>query len=236
MGSLVVILGIGLLLSQMGVIAGDKIVRLWPLLMIWAGFNRIIEVRGNPRRALWGVFVIVMGSMFLLDQFDIYHFQIRHMWPVFVIVGGLIMVLQSLGPRNEPAGRIRGSWFDYCQDSLRVDPNSDLNAIAVFGGVQRNVTSQKFRGGRLTAIIGGIEIDFSGAEIDGAEAILEVTAFLGGIEIRVPDSWNVTFEAVAILAGSSDERRRTPIPAAGVTPKHLIIRGAAVLAGVEVKN
>jgi len=59
---------------------------------------------------------------------------------------------------------------------------------------------------------------------------------LGGIEIRVPDSWNVTFEAVAILAGSSDERRRTPIPAAGVTPKHLIIRGAAVLAGVEVKK
>jgi hypothetical protein len=113
---------------------------------------------------------------------------------------------------------------------------SDLNAVAIFGGVQRNITSKKFRGGRVTAILGGVELDFIDADIEGEEAILDVSSLMGGVEIRVPDTWNVTIETIAFLAGSSDERRRAPTPAPGVTPKHLIIRGATILAGIEVKN
>jgi len=238
-GTLVVLLGIGLLLSQMGIMAADKIVRLWPLLLIWAGLGRVIEFRHFPRRAIWGVFVILVGVMLQLDQFDVYVFHLHTIWPIFVIVGGLLIVWQSLAPRPNPDCAPNAGWFDYFQGRFQMDSSStgsDLNAVAIFGGVQRNITSKKFRGGRVTAILGGVELDFIDADIEGEQAILDVSSLMGGVEIRVPDTWNVTIETVAFLAGSSDERRRAPTPAPGVIPKHLIIRGATILAGIEVKN
>jgi predicted membrane protein len=246
MGTLVVLLGIALLLSQMGIVDADKIVRLWPLLLIWAGLGRVFEFRRSPQRAIWGVFVILVGVMLQLDQLNIFVFHLHTIWPIFVIGGGLMIVWQSLLPRPRlpnppdspnPNAGATANWFDYFQGRFHMDSNSsDLNAIAVLGGVQRNITTKNFRGGRVTAILGGVELDFSDADIEGDEAILDVSSLMGGVEIRVPDTWNVTIETVAFLAGSSDERRRAPNPAPGVVPKHLIIRGATILAGIEVKN
>jgi predicted membrane protein len=237
MGTLVVLLGIGLLLSQMGLVAADKIVRLWPLLLVWAGLGRVFEFRRCPQRAIWGVFVILMGVMLELNEFNIYAFHLHTIWPIFVIAGGLLIVWQSMAPRPNPDAGAAANWFDYFQGRFHMDSNSsDLNAVAVLGGVQRNITSKKFRGGRVIAILGGVELDFIDADIEGDEAILDVSSLMGGVEIRVPDAWNVTIETVAFLAGSSDERRRAPTPAPGAIPKHLIIRGATILAGIEVKN
>jgi predicted membrane protein len=237
LGILVVLLGIGLLLGQMGIIDGDKLIRFWPLLLIVAGIGRIIELRRNPHRAIWGVLFLCMGIVLQLQELNFHYFRLQTLWPVFLIAAGLWIVLNSFVPRSSSGRAPGGNWSDYFQGRFQMDSSgSDLNAVAVFGGVKRNITTKKFRSGRLTAIMGGIEIDFIDADIDGEEAILDATAILGGIEIRVPDNWHVSFEAVALLAGTSDERRRGPAPNPGVTPKHLIIRGAAVLAGVNVKN
>jgi predicted membrane protein len=237
LGILVVLLGIGLLLGQMGIIDGDKLVRFWPLLLIVAGIGRIIEFRSYPRRAVWGGLITCLGIVFQLQELNIHYFRLQTMWPVFLIAAGVWIVMNSFGSKKPSDREAIPNWADYFQGRFQMDSSgSDLNAVAVFGGVQRNITSKKFKSGRLTAIMGGIEIDFIDADIDGDEAILDATAILGGIEIRVPDTWNVSFEAVALLAGSNDERRRGPVPNPGVTPKHLIIRGAAVLAGVTVKN
>jgi predicted membrane protein len=239
-GTVVVLLGIGLLLSQMGMVPADKIFRLWPLLLVWVGLGRLFEYRLCPHRAIWGVFVILTGVLLELNEFNIYAFHLHTLWPIFVIAGGLLIVWQSLAPRPSPPNPNAGAaanWVDYFQGRFHMNSDSsDLNAIAVLGGVKRNITSKKFRGGRVTAILGGVELDFIDADIEGDEAILDVSSLMGGVEIRVPDSWNVTIETVAFLAGSSDERRRAPVPAPGVTPKHLVIRGATILAGIEVKN
>jgi len=239
MGTLVVLLGIGLLLSQMGLVAADKIVRLWPCLLIWAGLGRVFEDRRCPQRAIWGVFVVLVGVMLQLDELNIYVFHLHTIWPIFVIAGGLLIVWQSVAPRPSPnpGAAPTANWFDYFQGRFHMDSTgTDLNAVAILGGVKRNITSKKFTSGRVTAIMGGVELDFIDADIEGDEAILDVSSLMGGVEIRVPDTWNVTIETVAFLAGSSDERRRAPAPAPGVTPKHLIIRGATILAGIEVKN
>src|ERR1700722_8865455 len=236
-GILAVLIGTALLLGQMGIIDGDKIVRFWPMLLVVAGFGRIIEFRRNPGRALGGVLVICLGVIFQLNELNVRFFNLRTMWPVFLIVGGLWIVVHSFLPGWGVDRAAASDWVHNFQGKFQIDSTgSDLNAVAVLGGVQRNVTSRKFKRGTLTAIMGGVEIDFVDADMEGDEAVLDASAILGGIEIRVPDSWNVSFELIALLAGTSDERRRAPIPHTGVTPKHLIIRGTAVLAGVSVKN
>ena len=195
-----------------------------------------LNFAGIPGRALGGVLVICLGVIFQLNELNISFLSTFTRFGRYsLIVGGLWIVLHSFLPHwgaDRDAASAIGS-INY-QGRFQMDSTgSDLNAVAVLGGVQRNITSNKFKSGRLTAIMGGVEIDFVDADIEGDEAILDASAILGGIEIRVPDSWNVSFELVALLAGSSDERRRAPMPNSGAIPKHLIIRGAAVFAGVD---
>ena len=54
----------------------------------------------------------------------------------------------------------------------------------------------------------------------------------GGIEIRVPDDWTVDLRGVPVLAGFVDKTR----PPAMATEKRLVIRGMALMGGVEIKN
>ena len=55
---------------------------------------------------------------------------------------------------------------------------------------------------------------------------------MGGAEIFVPRDWDVTVRVVSLLGGCSDKRR----PATGTATRHLVIRGMAVMGGVEIKD
>ena len=81
--------------------------------------------------------------------------------------------------------------------------------MAILGGVNRGNNSRDFRGGDLTAIIGGCEIDLRQAAING-EAAIDMFAMWGGIEMKVPEDW-----AVASRVTPSGRRRGQDPPAAG---------------------
>jgi hypothetical protein len=111
------------------------------------------------------------------------------------------------------------------------DTNSTLSAVAVLSGVNRGNNSRTFRGGDLTAIMGGCEVDLRHAAIDG-EAIIDVFAMWGGIEIRVPEDWTVIGRVTPLLGGFDDKTR----PPQGAGAHRLIVRGMVIMGGVEVKN
>src|SRR5947209_12079902 len=70
--------------------------------------------------------------------------------------------------------------------------DSLFSASAVLGGLERRINSQDFRGGDVTAIMGGCQIDLRGASITPPnQAVLTVFALFGGIEIRIPDDWTI---------------------------------------------
>jgi len=97
--------------------------------------------------------------------------------------------------------------------------------------VQRTIRSQEFRGGTVVAVMGGCAIDLRNATIAGEEAVVDVTAFWGGLEIRVPDDWYVESRGVALLGGFGD---KTQGPLQG--GKRLVVTGMAIMGGVEIKN
>src|ERR1041385_3527199 len=80
---------------------------------------------------------------------------------------------------------------------------------AVFGGVDRHIAAQDFHEAQCTAIFGGCKIDLRDAQIQGSEAVLETYAIFGGVEIRVPDDWEVVNRNTTIFGGVSRSEEHT---------------------------
>ena len=99
-------------------------------------------------------------------------------------------------------------------------------------GVERVNASRDFRGGDLTAIMGGCDIDLREASIAGGEAVLEVFAMWGGITLRVPETWTVVNKVLPVLGGV-DQKTRT---SGAAVPQTLVVRGAVLMGGVEIRN
>lgn len=112
-----------------------------------------------------------------------------------------------------------------------LDDSAAFSAAAIMGGDVRRITVDDFRGGDATAIMGGCEIDLRGAGTDGEPAVIECFAVWGGIEIWVPDTWSVECRGTAILGGFTDKSQSV-----NGGQKKLIVRGTAIMGGVEIKN
>jgi predicted membrane protein len=99
------------------------------------------------------------------------------------------------------------------------------------------VTTQDFQGGQITAVFGGVEIDLTDANMQADEATLDINAIFGGIEIRLPETWQVAFRGTPIFGGISDKTRiRRSTDPSDPRRKVLILSGAVIFGGVEIKN
>lgn len=108
---------------------------------------------------------------------------------------------------------------------------NSINEFVLMSGIDTNNQSQEFRGGRATAVMGGIVIDLRNAKLHNNEAIIDANAVMGGIEIYVPENWRVEVSGTPILGGWSNKTRRNTDPNAPV----LRIKCFAMFGGIEVK-
>jgi hypothetical protein len=115
-------------------------------------------------------------------------------------------------------------------------PEHRLNAFAVMGGGERIVRDSDFQGGEVTAILGGFEIDLRQAVIARDAAEMEIFTLWGGVDLKVPEDWNVVVEAVPILGGFSNSTRSGSATPSGGPRKTLVVRGTVIMGGVEIKN
>ena len=215
-GLIVIVVGVLMTLDNLQVVEAQRYLRFWPAGLIALGLVKVWNSRDGMGGA-FGVFIfVVIGTWLLLEQTALVRVSFWDMWPALLVFFGLFLVWQGLsGPRRRPAG----------------DSNAFINATAVLGGVARGNNSTGFRGGELTAVMGGCELDLRHASTDG-EAVVDVFALWGGIEIRVPPDWTVVSKITPILGGVDDKTR----PPQGALRHCLVLRGLVVMAGVEIKN
>jgi LiaI-LiaF-like transmembrane region/LiaF transmembrane domain len=104
----------------------------------------------------------------------------------------------------------------------------------IFMSFNRRITSRRFRFGKVSAVFGGFHLDFTGAEMEGNQAVLQIEAVFGGGEIRIPPTWRVSVTAHEI-AGAIVDETYSQLGAAAPT-KVLVIHGTTVFGGVVIKN
>ena len=241
-GLIIALIGVAWLLYDMGVIPFNPVLRYWPVVLIVFGVMNVASQSGR----FFGFLLILAGAFLQLNKLGLTHLTVADIWPVALIAVGLLLMWASLETRGfirakrkifeQFRQQVSGGGAGGTGGATDASPRA-LNAVAIFGGCDRRISSKNFQGGKATAVVGGIELDFRDADIDSenGEAILELNCILGGVEIRVPDTWHVHSRSVPVLGGYEDTTRE-PMDAPGAKAKTLIVTGMVVLGGVEIKN
>jgi class 3 adenylate cyclase len=86
---------------------------------------------------------------------------------------------------------------------------------------------------KAVAIMGGCELDLRQAEIDGEEIVITAVAFMGGIDIVVPEGIEVELSGVPIMGGK-DLRVRDVAPTPGAP--RVRVRAFPIMGGITVRN
>jgi predicted membrane protein len=220
MGAAAVLIGILLLLDNFDVLDARVYLRFWPLILVAFGGARILYSTNRGGRFV-GVVIALIGVILLTRELGVTSVGLHELWPLVFVLIGVSMLLGGTA-----RGKVPG------EDRPTTDSRSIVNAFAVLGGVQQSNNSQDFRGGELSAIMGGCEIDLRQASIQGGDAVVSTFAMWGGIKIKVPLAWNVMVQGVPFLGGFDDKSVKPADP----TAKTLIVKGTAIMGGVEVTN
>jgi predicted membrane protein len=220
-GLILVGVGVLFLLDNLNIIYARDFVRYWPVILIAAGLAKLVDAPHSGGRPA-GVILLLVGSVFLVDNLGLLHLGFRALWPLALIAMGLMLLWQRLSPETySPEGTPRGA-------------AGGLNETAVFGGCKRVLNTDDFKGGQVSAVFGGVELDLRRAGIRGDSATIDISAIFGGVEIRIPQNWSAVMHGTAIFGGYEDKANQ-PDPASPDF-KRLIVKGAVVFGGCEIKN
>lgn len=124
--------------------------------------------------------------------------------------------------------------------SSPADSAEHISMFSVWSSTRRTSSSTAFRGGDITAIMGGAQLDLRVAKIPaGQDAVLDITAVMGGVEIFVPAHWEVSTPVLPFMGAVEDERL-PPIQqdqsSARAASGRLVIRGFVMMGGVTIKS
>jgi hypothetical protein len=225
----------------------------WPLVFVVIGLVKLSQVREGTS-TLGGFIWIIVGSVLLSRNLGWIQFSIRDLFPLALVAIGGFLVWRALTGHARPSrGSVRErleqrierraeKWaekFDQpvAPETPSASPPGDaasvVNGFALLAGLERVISSQNFEGGQMTAVMGGCELDLRHASIQpGSEPVIDVFAFWGGIDVRVPDDWVVVSRVLPIMGGYVDKSH----PPKSGTTKQLVMRGLVIMGGVEVRN
>jgi hypothetical protein len=219
-GLVLILIGGLFLLDQMDKLDfGNVMSTYWPVILILIGLSTLFS--SGFRKLGSGLFFILLGGFFLLRELGYLHHDIwQYIWPALIILAGVWVLFGSLFRHRGPS-------------SFPVDAGNDMDISAVMSGQERRFNSPAFKGGRATAVMGGIEIDLTGSNLDGGKAAVELTAIMGSVELRVPKDWKLIINSTPILGGIDDKRRSVPESEAKAT---LYVKATAIMGGIEIKD
>ena len=218
LGIIFVLVGAAWLLDNLNIIPDipDFLIS-WRSLLIIIGLFLIL----GKRKFEPGIILIAIGSIFILEDLNILEWHIiwQFIWPAIIIIIGASLIL-----RRKSYGK--GSEAPYDEHHIDV--------YSFFGGSEVMVSSQEFKGGKITAMFGGSSIDLRNADLAMGTQKLDVFAMFGGTSLLVPPDWTIHVQVFSLLGGFSDNRTSS-LKVVPNPDKVLIITGFVMFGGGDIK-
>ena len=191
------------------------------MLLIVIGLYNIF----SPASRVFGYVLMLVGVFFLIpDLAGNYHYEIRKYWPVLLIIFGVLILVKHW----------RGKAFSDQTGSSDSDADM-INEFNVFSGSETIVSSQNFRGGKISSVFGGSKIDFSQAKLSQGYNEIEVFYLFGGTELIVPSEWVIENRVTSIMGGFA-HKKFTSVATKPDSQQKLVIKGLVIFGGGEIKS
>lgn len=221
-GAFILIIGLIALIDKLNIFESLHFFQFWPTVFIAVGILKILHSKGRSSIFIGGGLIFV-GVVLTLKHLGLLNINLWDWWPAILIaVGAYIMFKDKV---QDGSGSLA-----FGSGEVGSSDNSSLDISVVMGGNKTVSNAQDFKGGDITAVMGGVELDLRGASIQ-ADAVLNLWATWGGIVIKVPEDWSIVNRGTALMGAIEDKTMSPP----GAT-KRLIITGTAIMGGVEIKN
>jgi predicted membrane protein len=218
-GLLVLLVGIVFFIKQFDVYIPNWLFT-WPMLLILIG---IIQLFKHNFQKTSGYVLIIIGLALQLHDFYPNYIQLRFFWPILIMGVGISMLF-------------KGGFFQFnTKKTTATEKQVDqIQSFALFAGLKKRITSKTIKGGVITSIFGGNEIDFSQADFED-DITLDIQCVFGGVTFIVPSNWEIIYEVNSVFGGLDDQR--IPVELNPDEPKKVLhLVGSCVFGGIEVSN
>jgi len=221
LGVLIIAVGVLFTLDNLDIIDARDYLQYWPVGLVAIGLLKLYHAARGGRGWFGGLLFVSIGAWMLIERIVYFRIDARQVMPLFLVFLGGYLVWRGL--------------FGGSAGARAADGVNRFSSLSILGGCERRSSAPAFEGADLTAIMGGCDIDLRGASIaPGTEAVIDVFAFWGGVDLKVPDDWIVVNRVVPLLGGVED-KTRTPI-ASAAPAKRLVVRGVVIMGGIGVRN
>ena len=139
----------------------------------------------NKSRMWFGVSLIVLGVLFLLDTMGVMDFGtlFRDFWPLLLVLWGVFMIFRRRPSASGPSGHDWDQAFGDVDASVSADT---LHHANVFGDLTVRVTSKAFQGGEVSTVFGDMVLDLHECALADGEQRLKLHGVFGDCSIRIP--------------------------------------------------
>jgi len=257
-GMVLIVLAVLLFLNNIGFKLFGSVFDHWPLAMIAIGGFLIYSARRKgaveQNIGLFPYALVAVGVLAALGKYGFLRFSLGTLLvPLALLFLGLHLFKPQgiFGRRSKsPADHRRNILLDQPRDeTAAADPiaaensasantanlDNRIDIFTILGGGNYSTRSSDLVSGNIVCILGGAELDLRDADTREDVIQLEVLAFMGGIEMKIPPHWQVTIKAFPFLGGISN-RTTCLAEKMGVPKRHLVITGLACMGGIEIRN
>lgn len=228
-GLLIMVIGVGFLFRQFDIFPYEieRAIFTWPVILIISGLY-FLACRESR---VTGFILLIIGGMFWLHHLLPFYFHFRNLTVPIILIGiGLIIISKHTRRKNEKDNK-----YDYLGEPQEVRDDEMFTDTNVFGGSNKMVTNKNLRGGKMTALFGGSEINLTHAELSKGVNVIDVLYIFGGSSIIVPADWTIHIDVVSIFGGFSD-KRMIHTDESNLPEKTLYIKGTVIFGGGEIKR
>jgi len=109
-----------------------------------------------------------------------------------------------------------------------------IDIEVVFGGCEQVYLDPVFRGGKISTLFGGVELDLRRTSLPEGDTYLRIESIFGGVEIDMPEEWLVELRSESIFGGFND-KRLPPVDGSYTEGRRLIVSTSCIFGGGEIK-
>lgn len=201
---------------------GEIISTWWPLLIVFWGINTLRDKGDN---LMWGLIISSVGLLLQASKLDILPFPFwSALWPLVLIIVGVSLIFSKKKPKEFN--------FDFDFKGKKVDKDS-LNVASIFSGNKERIISNDFKGGKITTIFGGTEIDLREVVLN-QNIVIDIEVVFGGVSIMVPRDIRIVTTGNPVFGGV--ENNTHPRINDPENEKIIRINYTAVFGGIEIKD